>query len=167
MYLKKGFVTSDGSNLEQTLLKFYNEVYTVDENNVQKNIWGMGTGKAASAEEAYKLAYSDAIEEAPGLMMTYFQMWTMTKKAPPEELDQVRYAINNAEAAIKELCKNATYQVPVQLTRNDKGKTEIHLRTLTNQLDLRDKARMEIIKELKKATDWEEAKMVELLTFKK
>lgn len=167
MYTKKGFATKDGSDMKQNILDFYNEVYLVDEKKVPKYVWGMGTAKKATEKEAYDKAYQDAIDNMPGLMITYFQMWTMASKASDDDRNKVQMAIGDASKAITQACNAVDYTVMTYLVNEAKGKFQVHVRTLTNQSALKELARKEIMKELKKATDWNEEKMIELLTFEK
>jgi hypothetical protein len=167
MYGKKGFVCKDGSDLKQNLLDFYKEIYLADENNVPKYIWGMGISKASTEEEAYKGAYKDAIDNVPGLMMTYFQMWIMTSKASEKEQKRIQKAINDATKAIQLACEAQKFDVKVYLVNQKSNAVQIHVRTLADQNNMKEVARKEIMKELQKTTDWDEAKMRSLLTFEK
>ncbi|MFB6317959.1 hypothetical protein [Saccharicrinis sp. FJH54] len=166
MYGKKGFVCKDGSDLKQSLLDFYKDVNLKDEKGVPKYIWGMGISKASTEEEAYKGAYKDAIDNVPGVMITYFQMWTMSSGATDEEQQQVQKAIENAKKAIEQACASEEYNVKVHLVNTMSNTVQVHVRTLTDQNKMKEVARLEIMKELKKSTDWDEPKMRSLLTFK-
>lgn len=167
MYIKKGFVTKDGSDLKNNLLEFYKTAYRADENKVPEYIWGMGTRKGSNEEEAQALALKDAIEAVPGLIETYFQMWTMASDASQEEKDKISSAIGKVSPAINEVCLNAPHKITTYLVNSNGKKIQVHIRTLTNQLEVRSMARKEIMKELKKTTDWDEVKMMRLLTFDK
>jgi predicted methyltransferase len=167
MYVKKGFQTKDGSDMEQNLLDFYNEVYMTDQKNVPKYVWGMGLAKAETEQEAYEKAYKDAIEEVPGLMITYFQMWTMTSGANQDEQSKIQKAIEDASKAIASVCEGLKYDVVVYLINPKDSQIQVHLRTLTPQKNVKDMVRNEIKKELKKSTDWSDEKMTNLLTFEK
>ena len=168
MYAKKDYSVKDGSDMYETILNFYKDVYLSDENDVRKYIWGMGYGKSDTEEEAYKKAYDDAIEEVPGLMNTYFQMWTMAGEGTDEEKAIVQKAISDATPHIAKACLNYKYTINVYLYKKESNnKYSLHLRTLANQSDIRELARRQIMNELKKTTDWSEEKMRELLTFEK
>ncbi|MFB6340071.1 hypothetical protein ACE1ET_00030 [Saccharicrinis sp. FJH62] len=167
MYGKKGFVCKDGGDLKQSLLDFYREANLVDEKKIPKYIWGMGISKASTEDDAYKGAYKDAIDNVPGVMITYFQMWTMASKATEEEKEKVQKAIENAKKAIQKACESQKYDVKVYLVSEKSNAVQVHVRTLADQNNMKEVARKEIMKELQKLTNWDEPKMRALLTFEK
>ncbi len=167
MYRKKGFRVVHSSQDMHTLIEnFYKDVYRENKPDQRVYLWAMGTGKAASQAGAEKQALNHAKKHFPGLILMYFNSWTSTNKNLSErDKKLLTTAINNAKNSITGKIMAMPPDKQLTFIREKKGQYQAAVRVLYKQLPLRELARKEIKKQLRKTTSWSESKMDRLLHF--
>ncbi len=128
-------------------------------------IYTFGNGKGNTIEAAIDKASRKAKAQLPGLILMYFNMWNMASDIPQEEKDKISTAIGKAESQINKQLESLDIQPFVNMTRDRKGKADVHLRYYYPQMKVRGIARKIIMNELSKSTKWTKDKMLKSLTY--
>lgn len=167
MYSKKGFKPYGTSlELKQLIENFYLDVYKENSPGERTYVWAMGMGKAKSKAKAIKLSMLNAKKHIAALMVMYFQSWTSaSKKATENEKKKINAAINKAENNIQQVIFSENPDKKLILIKENRGQFQVVSRVLYKQIPLRNLSRSQIIRELKKTTNWNENKMNQLLNF--
>ncbi len=167
MYRKKGFRVAHSSKDMHTLIEnFYKDVYRENKPGERVYLWAMGTGKASSQAGAEEQALHQAKKHFPGLILMYFNSWISTNKNLSEgDKKLLTQAINNAKNSISGKIMAMLPDKQLTFVKEKKGQYQAAVRVLYKQFPLRELARKEIKKQLRKTTSWPESKMDRLLHF--
>ncbi len=169
MYQKKGFKVYHSSAGMQTLIEnFYKDTYREISPGQRVYLWAMSTGKSSTATGAETQALQKAKKHLPGLVLMYFNAWTSANTNLSEsDKKLMTSAINKAESGINDKIMALPPNKKVTFIKSKKGQYQAAVRVLYKQLPLRELARTEIKKQLRKSTHWPESKMDQSLHFEK
>ena len=168
MYHNKGFHVFRSSHDMQTLLEnFYKDVYRETQPGQRVYLWAMGTAKASTTAEAEIQALDQAKQHFPGLLLMYFNSWVSSNKhLTVNDKKLLINAINKSEKSITQKIAVRKPDKEVIFMKSKKGRYQASVRVLYKQMPLREMARNEIKKQLRKTTGWSENKMNQFLHFK-
>ncbi|UBM62526.1 hypothetical protein LA303_00755 [Candidatus Sulfidibacterium hydrothermale] len=167
MYQKKGFkVYSSSQSMQNLIENFYKDTYREYKPGERVYVWAMGLGKGASPTTAIQNASKQAKKHIPALIMMYFNSWTSANSSLSEnDKKQVMSAIRQAQGNITQKLMSRPPDKSIVFIKQKKGQYQAAVRVLYKQLPLRETAREEIKKVLRKTTGWSESKMDDLLHF--
>jgi flavin-binding protein dodecin len=169
MYKKKNFRVVNTSKSMQALIEgFYQDVYQEYKPGQRVYVWAMGLAKAPTQEKAIHNALAQAKKHIPGLMLMYFNSWTSANsELSGTDKKLLTNAINQSKEGLTHRIMASSPDKQINLVKSKKGQYQAAVRVLYKQLPLRNIARFQIKKELKRTTQWSEKKMDRLLHFEK